>query len=312
MLLAPQLLSILGQPNKAVHITTHSPNRQVITHTRKGYITAMTVQWRNFLGTVHELEVLVAPMTPYDLVQEQQSVNTSKLDITWATGQIMFAWTPSSQVDIHSLTQTAKWQDGEDNVSTDVILPNMCASILAINMMLANPVDPNSTANENCEVSSILGIQILGVPEFWDLFTTNVTVMTFIQQMENEVNFCMPLWRLAYLKIEVKLKHSTKQLNMQTGSSCGTGGRKVSNHSWMTVIGLLSHKRRLLNLQDLAHYWANHLTANSKSFFPITIPDLILEMEAHAMMLIQILYILMMDIVSPWDPRTMKTSSLKI
>ena len=71
MLLAPQLLSILGLPNKAVHITSHSLNRQVITQAREGYSTAITVQWRNYLGTVHELEVLVVLMTAYDLVQEQ-------------------------------------------------------------------------------------------------------------------------------------------------------------------------------------------------------------------------------------------------
>jgi len=46
--------------------------------------------------------------------------------------------------------------------------------------------------------------------------------------------------------------------------------------------------------------------------FPMIIPNPMLEIEAHAMMLKQLLYVLMTDIVSPWDPKTMETSSLKI
>jgi len=74
--------------------------------------------------------------------------------------------TPSSQVDIPSSAQTLKWHEGEDDESTDVTLANICASMPAIDLMLANTLHPNSTARENYEDSSKQDVKRLTATEF--------------------------------------------------------------------------------------------------------------------------------------------------
>lgn len=60
--MAPQLLSRLGLPIKATHITTHNLDCKVNMYARKSPKMAMTVQYMEHIDLVYELEVLVVPI----------------------------------------------------------------------------------------------------------------------------------------------------------------------------------------------------------------------------------------------------------
>jgi len=79
--MSPQLLSRLGLPHEAAHITTHDLDGQVIAHVRERRKTAMTVQYMDHLALVHKPEVLVVPMRAYDLVLGLPWFKTLKLEI---------------------------------------------------------------------------------------------------------------------------------------------------------------------------------------------------------------------------------------
>jgi hypothetical protein len=85
--MSPQLLSRLGLPHEAVHITTYSLHGQVIAHVRESCKTVITDQYMDHFAPVHEPEVLVLPMRAYNLVLGLPGFKTRKLEIIWATSR---------------------------------------------------------------------------------------------------------------------------------------------------------------------------------------------------------------------------------
>ena len=121
------------------------------------------------------------------------------------------------------------------------------------------------------------------------------------------------LWRSPLWKIQVRLRLSTQALDERAGSSGGSCGRRGTSlrYTWMTAAGSPSHDGRLWTCGVWLVTGRTAWSAGPWFPFPIIFPNPKSEIEANAQMLEQVMYLLMMEVVSPWDTRTMWTYAAK-
>jgi len=92
-------------------------------------------------------------------------------------------------------------------------------------------------------------------------------------------------------------------LDEQVGSSGSSCGRQeiLQKYTLMTATSWPSHDRKLLDLKGIACSWANHFICWSLVLFPNIDSNAQPVIEAKAQMLEQVQYLLIMEVVSPYD-----------
>jgi len=131
------------------------------------------------LAPVHEPEVLVVPITAYDVVLGLPWFKTRNLEIDWATGRLTPLSTASGQGDACQSGMIVQWYEGWDDESTNIRLPDIGDSTLTISSTSEIAVDPDGKPRESGEDSPTPDIGILGATAFDNLLASDETIETF-------------------------------------------------------------------------------------------------------------------------------------
>ena len=101
----------------------------------------MTLQYMDHLAPLHKPEVLVIPLSAYDLVLELAWFDTHKPDINWATGWLTSLRSQSCQGEARRSAIIVEWYEGWDDKSSNIWLPAIGGSRPTINLTSEIPVD---------------------------------------------------------------------------------------------------------------------------------------------------------------------------
>ena len=92
--MAPRLLRQLGLPSEPAHITTLGLDSRVMMSAKDSRKTTISCQYFEHLAQVDEPDVLVVPMTAYDLVLGLPWFQSRNPEIDWSKGQLLGLRTP--------------------------------------------------------------------------------------------------------------------------------------------------------------------------------------------------------------------------
>jgi len=164
---------------------------------------------------------------------------------------------------------------------------------------------------EGGEDSPTLDIEIFGATVFDDLLASDETIDTLALPIGERSGLLGGTMEVTTLgnpgKIEIT---NPKRWTSEQGAAAVVAAEEHPHIlEWLLPAGCVMIG--VVDLRGFALFWANHLTCNSRAFLPI-IPNLKLEIKANTQMLEQVLYLLMMEVVSLWDTRTMWVYSADI
>jgi len=313
--MSPQLLNRLRLLHKAVHITTHGVDGQVIVHARESRKMATTVQYMDYLAPVHEPKVPVIPMRAYDLVLGLPWFNTRKLEIDWATAWLTPLRTPSGQGEARGSGMIVWWYEGRDDETTNIQLPDIGRSTPTINTTSEIPVDPDGKWRESGEDSPTPDIEILGAIAFDDLLASNETLVTFALQIGECSELLGATMEVTTLEDRGEIETiNPKRWMSEQGAAVVVAAEEEPN-SGMLEWQLPTRQVTMWGCWTSGVWLIPGCTAWSAGpwfSFPIIFLNSKSEIEDNVQILDQVLYLLIMEVVSLWDTRTMWTCSAKI